>query len=624
VDGGPAPPELLWRKHLALLVYLARSPKQGRTRDQLTGLLWPEKDESAARHSLREALRVIRHAAGEAAVVSTERAVQLSSDAVRLDCDELEPLVAGEFWESAADLVAGQFLEGFAMPGSQGFEEWLAAERSHWNALAVRALLGHSSALLRTGRAAEAVAAAQRAELIEPYSDLVAQAIMSAVAIQGDLGQATAQFEQFRTRLYEDLGVEPAPDTLQLHERVRGGRAPRPLPEAPAGPVHPRRAPLVGRAAELDRLLSHWARCRQDSQATAIVLDGDAGSGKSRLLEEFVARVRLDGGTVSLVRAVEGDWAREGSGWLGLASGGLLQAPGLAGAAPQAIATLATALPDWADRFPTSLQHGVAALPLELAMGAVLDAALGDRPLVLAVDDAQWLDRASLLGLSGALRDFARRPLCVIVAMLGIPNRSELEELRRRVGHDVPGTTISLAPLGPDAIRALALWALPGYDPASLERACRRIACDSAGSPLLAVELLSAASAGLDLQQQEAAWPAEFHTLTQTLPGDLPDAVVAALRIGFRRLSPDAQQILTAAAVIASGRRITEADLVRVTGMALSRVQPALDELEWQRWLESDGRGYGFVARLAQLVVAQDLVTKGQAARVRERLSMTG
>ena len=40
VDGSPAPPELLWRKHLALLVYLARSPRQTRSREHLIGMLW--------------------------------------------------------------------------------------------------------------------------------------------------------------------------------------------------------------------------------------------------------------------------------------------------------------------------------------------------------------------------------------------------------------------------------------------------------------------------------------------------------------------------------------------------------------------------------------------------------
>nr|MBA3659475.1 hypothetical protein [Gemmatimonadales bacterium] len=65
VEGHPAPPELLWRKHLALLVYLARSPRLAREREHLVGLLWGDRPEAAARHSLSEALRVIRRHAGE-------------------------------------------------------------------------------------------------------------------------------------------------------------------------------------------------------------------------------------------------------------------------------------------------------------------------------------------------------------------------------------------------------------------------------------------------------------------------------------------------------------------------------------------------------------------------------
>src|SRR5438034_5453732 len=55
----PPPPELLWRKHLALLVYLARSPRKSRTREHLVGLLWSDRDEKQARHSLdRKSIRL--------------------------------------------------------------------------------------------------------------------------------------------------------------------------------------------------------------------------------------------------------------------------------------------------------------------------------------------------------------------------------------------------------------------------------------------------------------------------------------------------------------------------------------------------------------------------------------
>ena len=64
VAGADAPTELLWRKHVALLVYLARSPRKSRTREHLIGLLWSDRDERQARHSLSEALRVLRRALG--------------------------------------------------------------------------------------------------------------------------------------------------------------------------------------------------------------------------------------------------------------------------------------------------------------------------------------------------------------------------------------------------------------------------------------------------------------------------------------------------------------------------------------------------------------------------------
>ena len=77
VDGGPAPAELLWRKHLALLIYLARSPHGTRTRVHLASLLWGDKPEEAARHSLNEALRVLRRCCDDA--------VHSDGDTVRLD-----------------------------------------------------------------------------------------------------------------------------------------------------------------------------------------------------------------------------------------------------------------------------------------------------------------------------------------------------------------------------------------------------------------------------------------------------------------------------------------------------------------------------------------------------------
>jgi len=618
VNGAPPPPELLWRKHLALLLYLARSPKRTRTREHLTGLLWGDKDESAARHSLNEALRVLRRTAGDAAIEGSGGQIHLAEAAVRLDSEDLEHWVAERDWAKAVGIIAGEFLEGFAVPGSTDFEDWLAAERSYWCGRSVSALLGHAEARLADGNAEAALLTARRAEAFAPRSDAAVQLVLQALAVRGERAEAQAHYDDFAARLEREFCSTPSETTRLLAERISKAKGPR-APAQPAAGAERRRAPLVGRARELAALLAHWERCEAGPLATALVIEGEAGSGKSRLLEELATRVRLRGATVALVRAVEADLAQPGSGVLGLARGGLLDAPGLPAAAPGVLAAFAAELPEWADRFAGVL--GVepgAAIPQ--ALPRVLEAALDAGALLLVVDDAQWLDSVSLLALFAALRDLRQRPLALILACLPEPQREELDQLRHRLGHDVAGVCLQLGVLEEAALRELAAWTLPHYDSIQLERITRRVACDSAGFPLLAVELLSAVAQGLDVREGSTAWPNPLQTLTQSLPGDLPDTVISALRVSFRRLSPPARETLVAAAILGDGA--TESLLERATGLERRELQPALDELEWQNWLEADGRGYGFVARLARQVIAQDMLTPGQRRRICGRIGL--
>jgi hypothetical protein len=164
------------------------------------------------------------------------------------------------------------------------------------------------------------------------------------------------------------------------------------------------------------------------------------------------------------------------------------------------------------------------------------------------------------------------------------------------------------------AIRHLAERMLPGYDPVAIDRVVRRVATDSAGLPLLAVELLRAVALGLDLGTISGEWPEPFRTLDQSLPGHLPDAVVAAIRVGVRRLSPQAQRVLAATAVL--GDLVSPALLERALALSADDAARTLEELEWHRWLVSEPRGYSFVARIVRQVVERDIVTPGQRRRV--------
>ena len=619
VDGAEPRPELLWRKHLALLLYLARSPRRSRSREHLIGLLWADKPQSAARHSLREAVHVLRRAAGEQHVMVAGEQVRLSDEAVELDVDRLAAGAARGEWEAAAALAQGEFLEGFSVAEAPEFDDWLAAERAEWRRVSVDALVGHARELARAGRAADGAAQARRALAFDPLSEAAAAAVVQTLALAGERTAALGAYESFRTRLEREIGTEPSEELRALGERVRAERTWRlPRPAAETRGAESRRAPLIGREQTLGAAVTAWETCRRDGVAALCFVEGDPGTGRTRLAEEIVTRARLDGAATSTARAVPADRDEPWSGVLGLARGGLLAAAGVAAAPPAALAAFATRLPEWGDRFPAARREAPTPAAPGPALAEVVRAAAGEQPVLLVLDDAQWCDADSLRALEAALRDAAAAPLLALVTAARYPAREELDQLCGRIGRDIPGAAVRLAPLDLDALRQLAAWALPGYTDEQRDRLARRIEADSAGLPLLAVELLHAVALGLELQGAGApsTWPAEHRTLEETMPGELPDAVTAAIRVGFRRLSKDAQTLLAAAAVL--GDRVPGVVLGRATGIAADALAGALDELEWHRWLAAEGRGYSFVARVVRDVVARDMLTAGQRQRVLE------
>jgi len=609
VAGRRAPAKLLEYKNLALLVYLACSPKRSRSRDHLIGLLWPDKPEDKARHSLNVALSVLREAAGSDALTTQGNRIGLVPGAVELDTERFEALVAAGDWAGACALVEAEFLDGFVVRGSTDFEQWLAAERLQWRARTVDALTRLADAALARGGAAEAAGLASRALALDPTAELAVRTAMRALALGGDRAAALAVHDVFAARLATEGGGTPAAETKGLARRIAGERSP---PRSVASPS--RRAPLVGRETELEGLGAAWDECRRAPRATLLIVGGDPGAGKSRLTDEVLARARLDGAAAAVVRAVGADAAEPWSGVFGIARGGLLDVPGVAAAPAAALATFAARIPEWAERFGT-----VAADPLPpgAALRDVLRAVTAEQPVMILVDDAHRVDRESLLALEAAARDLAAAPLCLVLTRVAHPAPAELDELQSRVGRDMNGVILHLAPLSSDALRLLAHWALPAYADDDLNRLARRVANDSAGLPLLAVEILHAVALGLDLERTSGAWPRPLKTLDQTLPGDLPEVVVGAIRVGFRRVSAAAQLVLSAIAVLGAGddERIDSTVLARATGLGAAELGAALDELEWERWVAAEPRGYAFVARIVRDVVSRDLVTAGQRQR---------
>src|SRR5207248_3192083 len=101
-------------------------------------------------------------------------------------------------------------------------------------------------------------------------------------------GRLTAELAARRVAFRERQPVElmGKREPVDVFEAVSLRAASEPSPEA---------LPLVGRDDELAFLLSHWRRVRRDDRAQVVLLVGDAGAGKSRLVDEVTALAAEDG-----------------------------------------------------------------------------------------------------------------------------------------------------------------------------------------------------------------------------------------------------------------------------------------------------------------------------------------
>jgi WD40 repeat protein/serine/threonine protein kinase/DNA-binding SARP family transcriptional activator len=221
----------------ALLAYLVSEADRPHRRQSLAGLLWPDWPEREARTNLRSALANLRRVIGDAAAAPSYLTITRQTLQFNLESDtwaDVQEYVAqtGELSldadtvadvEHALDLYRGDFLEGFAVPDSVPFEEWMLLQREH---LRRELLSAHQRLATYYEQQAEydrSLRHAQRQLEVEPWLEEAHRQAMRALALNGQRAAALAQYETAKRALAEELGVEPSAETAALHTRIREG-----------------------------------------------------------------------------------------------------------------------------------------------------------------------------------------------------------------------------------------------------------------------------------------------------------------------------------------------------------------------------------------------------------------
>lgn len=614
IDGAPAPPAFLWRKNLAVCLLLWHARERRLSRARLIDLLWGERGDAEARHSLNEALRVLRRHAGADALQTDGDHVAWVGDVTSDTTEFLERVTADPV--AAASLVRGEWCEGYALRDAADADAWLEDERREWRRRAATALQRAAATMEEQGDLSDALALVRRARALEPLDEASARLHCRVLALGGDRHAALAEAREFTEALQERLGLSPDGATRKLVRAIADGdvalRPPTRDPEASAVAI-----PLVGRAGLLRELVATMRTARGPSRSTLVLLEGEAGSGRTRLLEELALRAAADGCSLVVVRAVPEDSALEESGLRAIANSALARAAGVTAAAPAAIAALAAWAPSWAERFPGSADGAPDRLGTREALVAVLRAAAGERPVVLCLDDVDAMDRQTIAAIPTILRALEDLPLGIVATTSPSP---DVDLLARHLDRPDRGAMWRLAPLELAELEQAIGAVLPGWDAAARERLARRLLHESGGLPAVAFGILAAVRSGLSLE--EAPWPVPDRTYDATLPARLPGTLTASVRLRFRQLDRLEGDLLLAIAL--SAGPVDPARLAVVLAAEADVVAIALDRLEAGRWVVLEDRGFQFRARAIGGLLRDEMLTPGARRRLAARLAEVG
>ncbi|MFN8446948.1 MAG: BTAD domain-containing putative transcriptional regulator [Caldilineaceae bacterium] len=573
----------------SLLAYLVLHRQAPQSRQQLAFLFWPDSNEQQARTNLRNALFQLRNQLPDPDLLLQveSQTLQWRADApLGLDVADFEealaiaqtakePAAVQQALQQAVNLYVGELLPGH-------YDEWLLPLREQLQNAYFSALEQLIALYERQQNFAKALETGQRLLQLDPLRETSYAQLMRLYAAAGDRAAALRIYHTCAKTLERELGVDPDPLTHELYEHILKLESPQ---TSTATRVRDS-SPLIGRESVWQKLQECWQAAARGNPRLLLV-SGEAGIGKTRLVEEFAEWARRQGALSAIAHcyALGGDLAfaplQE---WLR----STIFHRSLQGLEPVWLSEIARLLPELLLEHP-ELTPPV--LPNEAWQRTRLFDAIGNvltrnrEPLLLVIDDIQWCDEETLAWIQPFLR-FAPIPRVLIVATLrqeSFTAQSMLTSLVNQLQRSDLVTEIEIERLDAQQTAALAANLLGRPLDASQSE---RLFVESEGNPLFVVELLRSAANNLSLSQS----PTFTHSA-------LPAKVLSVIESRLAHLSGDALELARLASVM--GRAFSVDVLVQASDRNEDQLIRGLDELWQQRVIReqsgsSGGEAYDF------------------------------
>jgi len=563
------------RKHFALLIRLALEPGHVFSRDSLTDLLWPDAPPERARHSLSQAVSVLRAKLGRENLLVRAASVGLRAGAVETDVAHLAAGTNGA--------IRGRFLDGFDVPGSRPFDDW----KGQWTAQLIPkvrdALTRHMDAARRIADFTTVERHAQLLHDLDTTSEEAVRGLMESRAWVGDRSNALKIFRRYETLLAEELGAKPSADLVRMAHLLRDGRGAvshPPEPGQPPIPAHRRFEPemLIGREREFGALYDAWLDVRRRNPRIIVVL-GDPGIGKTTLCNSFAASCQMEGAVVARVQAYDAERELPFAVVSELIRQLVMQRA-FAGADPEALSELSRLAPEVLEAYPGVPKAApstpeLTSLRLSDAFLKAVTAASEETPLIVVVDDIHAADASSTAILHVASRKLSNARLLLVLTA----RRAELQTT------DGPAALVSDGYL--KWLQTVELEPLPADIAEEVVRAHVGAGPEKHGTPPVARILQAANGNPLAIELLTREWVQhgaesllrDLEALnTQPLPSlGIPRAIRTMFERLIQRLEPSTRAALDLAAVL--GRRLSDLSLYGAVDLHSGRAGEALSRL---------------------------------------------
>ena len=613
---GQGPPlRLRTRKAQALLAYLAMPAGLPHSRDKLAALLWGDRPLPQARGRFRETLFALRRALASAepsCLAASGEAVALEGGAVAIDAVTFTQLAAAGDVESlarAVDLYRGEFLEGLVFRGTP-FEDWLMAERERLRELALETMARLLVQQRRAGATSQALRTALRLSALDPLQESVHRTLMR---LYSELGRRAAALQQYQVcveTLQAELGIDPEEETRQLYQDLLS-RSPAVSPaetvngvpetSTPHGGVAVQAidGPLIGRDAELAQLRPIVTG--DGNRGRVVILVGEAGVGKTRLVSELTMCADASGRRVLLGRCHESEQILPFAPWLSV-----LKAARLAGDEAQLgrlpapmRRELSRLLPELRSRDDDDASAADVLMLFE-GVSALLELLATAQPSVVILEDLHWADEMSirLLAFIGRRLEPWRLVVLATAREEDLVDAPMLQQAFAELKREAHVDAVVLRPLSREHTGELVRALARRHDEVTVTRLGEQIWRASEGNPLVVIEATRVAA-------HEALSPG-LEMLS------VPERVRDIIGRQLARLGDVARDLVDQASVI--GHEVDFELLHRVSGLGEEAVARGVEELIRRHVLHSVGDRLDFYHdRVREVAYEQILMPRRKA-----------